>query len=357
MRRIFTIVGLSILSIITQAQSILLDPSTNQAINATRNLPELNLHSTGVIPFAGIKFFDDETFKTGIYYNGFYDGIGFTTDANVPSMFWQNSLKRLGINTFQPRGGVHIEANSTASEPHILIQQTNDSYGRINFESNTPSDGRWTLAGSVNATDFLSRFNVYSSQAAANLMSFTGEGNVGVGVDNPDYTLHVKAGATSNSTTGAISIGINNGLHMNIATNQVNTFNGSNPTYLSLNGISGGDVYVGDSNAGGDLIVENSTKLGGYNAPAIKMKRLFGQLLNESGSAGTVAHGINANEILSIQAVVKDGSGNYYPASGNGVGSSTYQYRTYCDATNCYIKDAGSALTNDYFTILLVYRD
>ncbi|AWV98229.1 hypothetical protein [Arcticibacterium luteifluviistationis] len=358
MKRVFTIVCLLGFSTWTYAQSILLDPSQNQVINATRNLPELNLYSTGFVPFAGIKFFDDATFKTGIFYNGFYDGIGFTNDANNPGVFWQNTLKRLGVNTFEPRGGIHIKANSLAEEPQLLIHQTNDSYGRINFESNVPANGRWTLSGSINATSSLSRFNIFSSQAGANLMTFTGEGNVGVGVDNPEYPLHIKAGSsTSNSSTGSVSIGSNGSRHMNIGTYQINAFYGSNASYLSLNGISGGDVYVGNNYGNGDLIVENGARLGGVGAPAIKTKRLWGQLLNSSGSAGIVAHGVNAENILSIQAVVKDGSGNYYPASGNGVGSSTYQYRTYCDATNCYIKDAGSALTHDYFTILLVYMD
>lgn len=344
----------------TKGQSVLIDPSTNQAVNVTRNLPELSLYSTGAIPFAGIKFFDDATFKGGIYYNGFYDGIGITNNSSKPGLYWRSTTERVGIDTFEPRGKLHIKANSLPEEAHLLIQQANNDYGRINFESNVPANGRWTLAGSINATSSLSRLHVFSSQEGENLMSFTGDGKVGIGVDDPQYVLHIKTGTeASNNTTGTVSIGANNATHMNIDPNEINVFYDGSPSpfiqgTLFLNNLSDGDVVVGN-NTGSDMVVKGSTQLG-ESAPAIKMKRLWGQLLNASGTEGSVAHGVDADEILSIQAVVKDGT-DIYPASGNGIASSNYQFRTYCDATYCYIKGAGSALMNDYFTILIIYRD
>jgi hypothetical protein len=93
----------------------------------------------------------------------------------------------------------YFVANSTVQRPNVLVYESDDDFARVSL---TNSSGNfWTLAGYNNATNNLERLNFYNS-TTGDVMSLTGDGNVGIGTTAPVAKLDVNGSVhfTGNAT-------------------------------------------------------------------------------------------------------------------------------------------------------------
>jgi hypothetical protein len=103
----------------------------------------------------------------------------------------------VGIGTATPEGSLHVNANSTVSDPQLLLEESAPDYARLSFR-NSASSNYFSLAGRPNATDALALLNVYYSGSGGNIMTFTGAGDVGIGQTDPQsQRLWVKKSKSS----------------------------------------------------------------------------------------------------------------------------------------------------------------
>jgi hypothetical protein len=97
---------------------------------------------------------------------------------------------QVGIDQFNPAAKLHITSAGSAASPQLLIDEASTGYGRINFK-NTASAGVWTIGALSSATLANERFNIFNSTLNADVLSLTGNGNVGIGTANPAARLAI----------------------------------------------------------------------------------------------------------------------------------------------------------------------
>jgi hypothetical protein len=103
------------------------------------------------------------------------------------------------------------------------------------------------------------------------------------------------------------------------------------------------------------------TKLGN-DAPSIKMKKLTGTTASAQGGTITVAHGLTASKIISINALVQYGAAGHYTMPGDL--TAGYQFYAYSDTTNINLRLGGGEHTGSSanilskpFTVLITYEE
>jgi hypothetical protein len=138
-------------------------------------------------------------------YNKYNQGILWNYE-NAPICFGTNDMQRMaigadgnvGIGEFlSPTAFLHIFENSSTERPHILLTETESDYARISFNNTDvyASAKSWNIAGLSDPTDANSIFNFYYNNGTTdkNLLTFKGDGHVGIGTTNPGAGLHIKA--------------------------------------------------------------------------------------------------------------------------------------------------------------------
>ncbi|CAH1000795.1 hypothetical protein LEM8419_01888 [Neolewinella maritima] len=99
---------------------------------------------------------------------------------------------------------LHVRNNSTVSKPHLKLEEQGDDFARLEF-TNTTSDALWHIAGygrDGGSGAAASNLNFYfrNSEGAANRMTVTGDGQVGINTANPGARLFInQAGQTVGS--------------------------------------------------------------------------------------------------------------------------------------------------------------
>ncbi|MEM5829866.1 MAG: hypothetical protein QXU15_03930, partial [Candidatus Aenigmatarchaeota archaeon] len=97
----------------------------------------------------------------------------------------------VGIGTTTPTAKLHVYLDSTVSNPHLRLQETGSGdYARLQFDTSGNSNF-WHIAGMTDATHANSRLNFYYN-GVGNIMSITGEGNVGIGTTAPGAKLEIS---------------------------------------------------------------------------------------------------------------------------------------------------------------------
>lgn len=470
MKRIILLLSLTFLCTVAIGQSVTITPQDGEIESPA---PDWFLRGTSNVEFNGQSSGGTAAARTatpanrtilGLYGHG-YTGTDFGSNARINLLTnetWSGSGRGtrmtfsttangstsvqermritdegdLGIGTTTPDGKMEISYNSIGVNPTLRLTETQTNDGaRLTFDNTTSTF--YTLYGSPSNTDAGSIFNLFHSGAEGNLMSWRGDGKVGIGTTAPATKLHVTTGGVTidhdNSATDVINFKLNNPIsaagikfnssagsllggylhgqtrshlfrgsnsnegltinsdnyvglnnsnpdvpfHINYSTFSSTSTSGGmilgplNSSHLTFDGnqidswvntvggdffinyYSNGNVRIGNGPTGAGLDVNGFTNLGD-GAPSIKMKKLTGTL--GTGAIETVAHGLISSKILGMQVLVNNG-GNYYQPSGNGLGSSTIQYRTYLNATDCVITDYGSALNSEEYTILLTYEE
>ena len=126
-------------------------------------------------------------------------GIGTLSNHDFP--IFTNFADRLmvkangfvGVGTNNPTAMMQLNMNSSVGTPQLKLNETNDDFARItllNSNVNNSGNNFWDIAGYTNDLRAAERLNFYN-QATGNLMSITGEGNVGIGTTFPGAKLNV----------------------------------------------------------------------------------------------------------------------------------------------------------------------
>lgn len=98
----------------------------------------------------------------------------------------------VGIGTPVPNGKLHIFTNNTTTVPHLELTETTASDGaRIIFNNAEETVNSWTLYGRTRNVTANSRFNIHHL-GTGNIMTVTGDGNLGVGTSSPTEKLEVN---------------------------------------------------------------------------------------------------------------------------------------------------------------------
>jgi hypothetical protein len=101
--------------------------------------------------------------------------------------------QNVGIGTDTPDASLELRANSSLSDPQLLISENGNDYARINFDNNNGSN-YWTIAAYIASNHRNDRLNFWNG-TGGDVMTITGDGEVGIGVGiSPKTTLHVGNG-------------------------------------------------------------------------------------------------------------------------------------------------------------------
>jgi len=88
---------------------------------------------------------------------------------------------------------LHVEANSSLSNPHILLDEQGNDYARIRFKNNN-GENYWTIAAYIASNVRNDRLNFWNG-VSGDVMSLTGDGQLGLNVGiSPKTELHVGNG-------------------------------------------------------------------------------------------------------------------------------------------------------------------
>lgn len=88
---------------------------------------------------------------------------------------------------------LHVNSNSSLSNPQILLDEDGNDYARVNFKNNNGSN-YWAIAGYIASNVRNDRLNIWNGQTG-DILSITGDGQLGLNVDiSPKTELHVGNG-------------------------------------------------------------------------------------------------------------------------------------------------------------------
>ncbi|MBX7182442.1 MAG: hypothetical protein K1X82_10040 [Bacteroidia bacterium] len=126
--------------------------------------------------------------KTGLKvlsYNA--EGAVIQSALNKPAVF----ARTLGnTNT------MHLEGNSGGNNSQLLLAESEDDYARLSFISNYlyatggQTSNLWTLAAKTDANNSNARLHFFKT-GTGNILSLSGDGNVGIGTADPTSKLEV----------------------------------------------------------------------------------------------------------------------------------------------------------------------
>jgi hypothetical protein len=200
---------------------------------------------------------------------------GLSLSAGNAGVFGRNDVVGgYGVQGFSAGSAIagYFYNNSTLTAPQVLLfeSQSND-YARLNFQ-NTSGSTYWAIAGLTNATNANERLNFYNS-TSGDIMTLTGNGNVGIGHTSPDEELVVSNTAAPRIEVGYLGSAFNQvesgrlffeegtqatldcGIEMHYdGTTNALTFYGDCSTPQAVMTIErGGDVGIGQINPSFDL--------------------------------------------------------------------------------------------------------
>ena len=117
---------------------------------------------------------------------GFIGASGALTQDNS-NFFWDNSNKRLGINTNAPTTALDVFGSGIIGR--INGTSTNNAF--LSFAS--AGTNRWSI-GNVQSDH---RFRIYNEATTSELVSVLSTGEFGIGIANPTTKLHIDGGASA----------------------------------------------------------------------------------------------------------------------------------------------------------------
>ena len=227
---------------------------------------------------------------------------------------------------------------------------------RFSFENNGRAS-KWLIDANVGASASASRWNL-SHTGQGEILSISGDGNVGILNDNPSLPLHVNSqDISTSSSSGAFAIGRLTENHLIFDNDEINAYSNTAGTTLFLNEESDGAVRIG-----GGGILESNLLVSGYSqlgstGPTIKMKKMTGT--TDADANTSVTHSLDKAKIISITALINshvdESLGFWYPPRLDG--SSSTEYRIYIGSTQFHLGDVGTSLQGKPYRILITYEE
>ena len=121
--------------------------------------------------------------------------FGFGQSSNFTEVMRIKGNGGVGIGTSNPYGRVQITHTSINSPTLTLFEINPGDYARLQFQ-NASGNKFWHVAGLINnANDAASKLNFYHS-VNGDIMSISGNGNVGIGTNQPDPKALLELNAT-----------------------------------------------------------------------------------------------------------------------------------------------------------------
>ena len=226
----------------------------------------------------------------------FYEDTGTTVKMN-----WDASAESLGIGVGAPQASLHI-AND-ASRTQFIASGTvgNDRFLAIDLDITGSENVAYITCDQADSLAFGEKTNDNDRTIANEHMRIDASGNVGIGTDSPERSLHVKSAASLNSgiiestsTTSSLLCFVNNGTAAN---NTVRAGSTDNAFVIHTNSAGTGAERVRITN-GGHLLVgktsQDSTNTVGFEAKddGLAVATTDGAqslILNRKTSDGTIA--------------------------------------------------------------------
>ena len=184
---------------------------------------------------------------------GFIGASGALTQDNS-NFFWNNSTKRLGINTNAPTTALDVFGSGIIGR--LNGTSTNNSF--LGFAS--AGTNKWSI-GNVQSDH---RFRIYSEANTSELVSVLQTGEFGIGIANPTTKLHIDGGASALITN----------LDANVSVAKSISFRSDNSNRINLE-VSGTES---GSNAGADLFIRRYSDAGALIDTALFVKRSTGNI-------------------------------------------------------------------------------
>ncbi len=245
---------------------------------------------------------------------GFIGASGALTQDNA-NFFWDNSNKRLGINTNVPTTALDVFGSGIIGR--VNGTSTNNAF--IGFAS--AGTNKWSI-GNVQSDN---RFRIYNEATTSELVSVLQTGEFGIGIANPTTKLHIDGGASALIAN----------LDANVSVAKSISFRSDNSARINLE-VSGTES---GSNAGANLSINTYSDAGALLHTPLSIVRSngFATFSKQVTVQGTLIAS-NANGNIKLSGGVVDGY------VGVGVSNSKLYLTDYDTATKGLIIN----LTNGY---------
>jgi hypothetical protein len=345
-----------LLTSIAYAQSVEILPGNNVGGNIISNsgaFPVLNMYPDASIgrPDKMIISHSPGYPEVGLQYenwNAQFNFLGLNVNAMTIRL---NEPNNIGIGNSSPNAKLDI-SNASDDETNAslrLLHTSETGFNRLNFENMGRTD-KWGILANVGSAAADSRWNLWHT-TTGNVITMTGDGNVGIRNDNPIFPLHINSlNYSSGSNTGAAAIGFLTTRHLTFDSYGINAWDDTSASILHLNTESSGRVEVSGSGANAsDLRVNGFTRLGGLAAPNIKMKKLSGT--TDADDNTSVAHGLAFDKMIAVNVLINFDANNKYPPQE--IAGSSVVYRMYVNTSDISLKDVSANLQSKAFTILI----
>ena len=223
---------------------------------------------------------------------GFIGASGALLEDNA-NFFWNNSTKRLGINTNAPTTAIDTFGSGIITR--VNGTSTNNAF--IGFAS--AGTNKWSI-GNVQSDH---RFRIYNEATTSELVSVLQTGEFGIGIANPTTKLHIDGGASALIAN----------LDANVSVAKSISFRSDNSTRINFE-VSGTES---GSNAGANFYLRTYTDAGSLLATPLTIERSTGNatfsgiLITPQVKAATSAGlSINANSGTQVADFGAGGSAN-----------------------------------------------
>ena len=279
----------------------------------------------------------------GITGSGSAGQATFWTAASVISgdnaFFWDNTNKRLGINTTTP--GVRLDVHGTGVIQQLNGTTTNNAY--LDFQN--AGTTQWRVGNTYNGgTRLFQILDVPGSRAPISILNTAALGAVGIFNSNPFYALHIGDG-TNQCQVYCDSVGSGTGGGASYTTRVGGT------TIIQMGNVS--NIIGGAFDSNSMLFFANSFRFTTFTSSYVD--RLT---CNTSGQF-TITNRLNVNNATDNSLFELNVNGNTYTGGLSPtiltVGTNTTMARTatgyYCTATLTLTLPSAASINNVYWVI------